>query len=112
MTDNELRVKVAELLGWTECATQSVDLNNGVSVQPMGLERTGDKYKQMLPDYPNDLNACHEMESSLNTTDLVELYCTLLFGYIDQKSKYQGWLTIHATAKQRCLAFVKTMEAK
>lgn len=82
MTDEELRIKVAELLG----------------VMPPSVACYG---MSEVPNYPADLNACHEMEKAL-LGDNWHDYAALL------KSTAQfRW---HATARQRCEAFVATME--
>lgn len=74
LSDDELRIKVAELLGWRFQKARgwalrlldwlhrdrgTVALPPGVSSQWRGISPRG------VPDYPNDLNACHEMEMAL-----------------------------------------------
>jgi len=62
-----------------------------------------------VPDYFNDLNACHEMEKVL--TDLqYKQYCKMLdeLGYDDRGVWYPN-RSRSATAEQRCEAFLMTL---
>jgi len=74
----------------------------GYTCSPDGLwwERpsTGGLAFRAPPDYLHDLNACHEMEGTLNVRELVR-YDTLM-----NENDY-CW---HATAAKRCEAFLKT----
>lgn len=105
LTDEEIRIKVAECHGF-------IDIRKGSnSILPHGslVLANGETFqKAPLPDYLNDLNACHDFEKGMNE-DQVEAYCVTLFHCVDKKSKEKGWLTIHATAEQRCKAFVLIM---
>lgn len=74
------------------------------------------RYPQTTPetsgpahDYLNDLNACHEMEKML-TKDQWQRYTSLLNS--DLRAAGQGIMQAicHATAAQRCEAFLKTLE--
>tara|TARA_R110000850_G_C9996151_1_gene468168 strand:+ start:7760 stop:8113 length:354 start_codon:yes stop_codon:yes gene_type:complete len=58
------------------------------------------------PDYLNDLNACHEMEMSLNKHLRYEFRRTLSSADNSGPSE----LLCHATAAQRCEAFLKTLD--
>jgi hypothetical protein len=56
-----------------------------------------------LPDYPNDLNAVHEAEKKLDVNPWQQ-YINLLPDIIED------WRSpIHATARQRCEALLKTV---
>jgi hypothetical protein len=68
-----------------------------------------DVFSERLPDYPNDLNAMHEAEKSLDKT-LTLFYC----GYLSSttgssKAPDFGWKNIHSTAAQKAEAFLKTI---
>ena len=58
------------------------------------------------PNYPGDLNACHEMEEAL-TDDQGILYGSIL-AHIRTRFTESKWMW-HATAPQRCEAFLKTI---
>lgn len=67
--------------------------------------------KSELPNYCNDLNAMHEAEKTLWPMEPIFLstYCELLM-----KSRYpsewgSAWGYIHATARQRAEAFLRTI---
>lgn len=57
--------------------------------------------RRPVPDYLNDLNACHEMEKIL--TDRI--------GYLQQLGlgRTVTWNLVNATAAQKCEAFLKTL---
>lgn len=61
---------------------------------------------QNLPDYLNDLNACHEMEKVL-TDDQLEDYADHLHKWVASGSI--GVAALRATAAQRCEAFLRTL---
>lgn len=92
LTDDELRVKVAVLCGREQ--------------RPDGYwypenSRVG---MQGIYDYPNDLNACHEMEKLLlHRNDWS--WCN----YDQKLSKMTSSWKWNATARQRCEAFVLTL---
>ncbi len=63
----------------------------------------GDINVSALKKYCNDLNAMHEAENIL-TREQIEVYCEHL------NPKYHGiWFGIHATARQRAEAFLRTI---
>lgn len=106
MTDTEIRTAIAEACGWSNTHT-------GYWTHPNQTAAFG---KECLPDYPNDLNAMHEAEHRL---------CKLEFGwrtYADALEDVVGvngsWaimdeadkrLVLHATARQRAKAFLRTI---
>lgn len=60
-TDEALRIAIAEACGWHHirpctCSEQS----------PRGVPSGSNINERHLPNYPSDLNACHEMEKVLN----------------------------------------------
>lgn len=103
----ELRVKVAELCGWTPASESRrwwlpPSFWNWIE---------GSRRQDGLPDFLNDLNACHEFEKiilaksdGVPRPDLWDKYIQYLGG------DWPSSMVTHATAEQRCLAFVKTME--
>lgn len=74
MTHGEMRIKIAEACGY-----DYGELNGRSHWDTPTGERVWDNY--YLPDYPNDLNACHEMEATLTREEqdkyANELYCLL-----------------------------------
>jgi hypothetical protein len=63
-----------------------------------------------LPDYGDDLNACHEMEKTLNAVQQIR-YAKLLHKPHDSQRHYlhAEFDVLHATAEQRCLAFLEVI---
>ena len=67
----------------------------------------GEKHRLRLPDYPADLNACHEMEEVLTHEQHID-YMEWL-GLCDDDHGHKVWAYVHATAPQRCKAFRRVM---
>jgi hypothetical protein len=93
MTPEAQRIAIAEACGWTD--TQIID----------------GKYGQTdVPDYLNDLNACHEMEKALTSGQRViyaDNLCIIWTGRDDRAVPI--WFWIKATASQRAEAFLRTI---
>jgi hypothetical protein len=122
MTNEKMRVKIAELMGWKACrrdlglaeriCTRPSDGFVGISPIVQKMEHGGDESKDfnywLLPNYPESLDACHEMEKGLETEDHRFAYtaklCTLTK---EHPPEARGlWRIAHATAAQRCIAFL------
>lgn len=56
-----------------------------------------------LPNYPEDLNACHEMENTLSVGQSL--------GFDQELIEICGKVDYHATALQRCEAFLRVHNA-
>lgn len=124
MTDEQLRVRVAELLGWRRSTWREQGYSRGADGE-VWLEKDSnicrplhaddDPFKYPFPDYPHDLNACHEMEKALlRTDDKGRVLGTKWYTYAHTLSSLVpfGQPIICATARQRCEAFVIAMEGK
>lgn len=64
---------------------------------------------EIIPDYLNDLNACHEMEKTL--TEKEELFYLMKLSAAMKENATIGWKaerTYRATAAQRCEAFLRS----
>lgn len=61
LTQEEKRIKIAEACGWVK----------GLNIYQEEVYRLGDssRYKDRLPDYFNDLDACREMKMALEDSD-------------------------------------------
>lgn len=101
MSPEAQRIAIAEVCGW-------VVLAPGRGRTPEG------KLGGVIPDYLNDLNACHEMETFLKTAGRVARYCDELNNVIRSKPQkrncYSGGWDWHATAAQRAEAFLRTLK--
>lgn len=104
LTDEEIRIKVAEAMGWK---VNPVVHNLGIHPQ---LQRG----HHILPDYPADLNACAEFEATLTEMEQTHYTAHLIAqcGDVARESRNLKFVRlfyqITATARQRCLAYLKT----
>lgn len=101
LTDELIRLRVAELLGWRRCENRK---NQGTWYGQRPPEYNG---WSLLPDYPNDLNACHEMEETLNESGQ-DRFTYLLSILVGEGNAGYRWRFARATARQRCEAFILT----
>ncbi len=110
MTDNEIRIAIAEKCGW-ERATNAYDMDG-----PM-FWKDGILFKSSgLPDYPNDLNAMHEAEkvfTNLYAQQYSLFLHKLVMGTMDNFD-IEGNCNlecvsrvVRATARQRAEAFLR-----
>jgi hypothetical protein len=110
MSETELAIKVAQLLGWRydKRGFATYDYWRWSHPKIKDARRWPD-----VPDYVFDLNACRDMEKALGNKSSV--------AGLARWSRYNDALAslckgsvfaCHATAKQKCKAFVKVMEAK
>lgn len=97
---NELDVEVAGLLG--------------LVIGPTGY----DQHSRKLCPYSSDLNACHQFEEGMKYKQLEEMHVHLAEitakdlngrGHLHRRHTAHDFLW-HATAEQRCRAFVAVME--
>lgn len=103
MTDQEMRIAIAEECGWKRCARNENQL-------PIWMHpKSGVMYwlsSPHFPDYLNDLNAMHEAEACLSTTQY-PIYLKNL-GFM-LNSLNHAWALCRATARQRAEAFLRTI---
>lgn len=102
MTTDEMRIAVAEHLGWD--ASEDVLTGSGMVQHPDG----GRVPRNLIPNFPEDLNAMAEAEKVLFGTlirgfNAAGIYWNVLTNVCKTK---QVW---HATAPQRAEAFLKTV---
>ncbi len=97
MTNEQMRVKIAESLGydigWGEMLTIEPDSDGDPSIVD----------HRPIPNYPEDLNACHAMEETLRGSVLRSYGRCLATVKGDHAADYD-W---HTTARQRCEAFLR-----
>ena len=121
MTDQEKRIKIAEVCGWREAFPQNKEPHpetkkGGILLPYRWInEKTGNR-QQHLPDYLNDLNAMHEAEKTLDANGLIcdrNIYShklrMLVHPATHMNDDWLGWCLLHATAAQRAEAFLKTL---
>ena len=89
MTNEQINISIAEACGWKR------DKRGLGWLSPHG-------YYAPEPDYCNDLNEMHEAEKMLNKEQWVS--------YGRELSRLGVFPMVHATAKQRAEAFLRTFE--
>lgn len=108
---NSLRVKVAELCGLTNVHPVIVK-NVAFDGDDRFCGITSDQ--GWIPDYLNDLNACAALERQLEPDQWPEYLRQLqLLTQSEHRFEVENrYCLVHATAEQRCRAFVAVMEGK
>jgi len=107
LSDEERRIRTAELCGWSDCYKQSDGLLCGIAP----LDPNGIRWDSQLPDYLTDLNAMHEAEKALDFDDATDAgalkyrYAANLYNMC-VPLEHQP---VRATARQRNTAFLMVM---
>jgi len=106
MTPDQQRIAIATFCGWTDFEW---------AVLLFGSYTKGDNIwrGKEVPNYPNDLNACQEMEKTL-TDRQHKAFRRHLFSDIESdhdagEGENDERYFVSATAAQRCEAFLKTL---
>jgi hypothetical protein len=114
MTADQQRIAIAEACGWT-------NFNSGTHKGAIqyGQPPNSPHNSWELPDYLNDLNACHEMEKLLDEGQkerfvfwLNHLHPFADIHYSERKRaiRLEVFSLVHATAAQRAKAFLLTLD--
>ena len=111
MSPLKQNVTIAEACGWTNVRETAFGL---LGCHPKAdLSVLSDEYlcARPIPDYLNDLNACHEFEKSLPSSLTQKYWWSLcdVTGLDQYEACRDPLLTVSATAAQRCEAFLKTI---
>jgi hypothetical protein len=104
MTNEQINFAIVEACGWTDISKYTQAVDGWYGYEP----ENGPHSK--IPDYCNDLNAMHEAEKVLTEHQWDE-YEKVLRLVCDGCSYYEGAgkELLHATAKQRAEAFLRTL---
>jgi hypothetical protein len=112
MSPDQQRTAIAKACEWTDIRRQRLYAGDQ---DLWGTKLTGgEKHRNRLPDYLNDLNACHEMEKVL-TFEQAEFFedelCDVAKTKNDVMENPAPWRfsVCHATASQRAEAFLRTL---
>jgi hypothetical protein len=107
LTDEEIRIKVAEAMGWTNIT--AFHFEDVVTGKPKILHKgdcpTLEIEDQWLPNYPESLNACAEFEATLTDHDTMRMHHNITKILRQMKDPRPAW---RSPAKVRCLAYLKT----
>ena len=112
LSDEELKVKVAELCGWGRRPSKHPQGTGGQWPWVNSAHECLCVYDDWnLPSYPRDLNAMHEAEKMIP-----DLKWDAYFGYVTQDGYWSSeasdasYALLTATARQRAEAFVLVMQ--
>ena len=116
MTDEQIRIAIADFCGLFRIEPLRRETRkgkqdpNGVILRYCSEHHGGAAIYSEIPDYLNDLNAMHEAEKTLYGDIEVFLNDPVVY---KRWQKYNDFLVsefgCHATARQRALAFIKTI---
>jgi len=106
MTEQKQNIAIAKSMGFIKAN----EVNECIETQcrwitPKGLP------KMSIPKYTTDLNACHEFEKTLGDDDIWRYRFNLakITGDNLAERPNRGFLSLHATAAQRCEAYLRTL---
>ena len=108
MTAEQQRIEIALACDWTDVRYES-NYFIGRSTPKSTLRGNNHKgNRREIPDYLNDLNACHEFEEKLialgpPALDTYEIFLSAICARAGNR-------IFRATAAQRCEAFLKTLD--
>lgn len=118
MDDNALRIAVARALGWAwyknpidENSTYLFDKDDRRCGywKKVDAPNVGDELYTKCPDYPRDIAAAYALEDALLEEKHAQ-YAIYLYDIILRKGVWWDWSMIHASADDRCRAWLLTME--
>lgn len=106
LSDEELRVRCAELCGWTQLNPGTWEHRDSrMSVWPFSS----------VPNYPADLNAMHEAEKTIeHLPDYLFRVREVVGPFPEAQSEWDDhWWSdvVLATARQRCIAFIAVKQS-
>lgn len=108
MTPEAQRIAIAEACGFTKVFVERRYRGFFKAIEQMVGEVATEKGVKPVPDYLSDLNACHAMEKVL-TDGQWQRYTSIVNSDFTQGSATIMKAICHATATQRCEAFLKTL---
>ena len=114
MTPEAMRIAIAEACGWTNCKPVGMGREKGIHPLNQKFGDVGYAYWN-IPLYDEDLNAIHEAEKTLTPVeaDQCDRHLERIMFRNDRDDNWVGGyrnVTVrkwHATAAQRCEAFLK-----
>lgn len=111
MSPQEINQAIAEACGWKGVSPCANSYDDGKHLR--GTDPEGEPLR-IVPNYYGDLNACREMEKFLVPWQW-RMYSDRLMASIEDSDPSLGgsniearYRTVHASAPQRCEAFLRT----
>lgn len=108
MTLEEQRIAIAEACGWKHWFDGVANRWKNEKA-PYGFQIHPGVKEEELPNYPEDLNAMHEAENTLNEEQQIKFCIELRKCAFGTRNQVQMFYAYHATAAQRCEAFLRTI---
>lgn len=108
MTDEQMKIAIAEACGIKVYRRGDILGWRNEAFEHHPCKGNGSE----LPDYLNDLNAMHEAEKALCSSDCAKYRDSLSQNtniFDDMVGACIDWRLVHATARQRAIAFIKTL---
>jgi hypothetical protein len=100
MTQKEQRIALAEWDGWMH-TSQEVWKTGGPHHMLGAMGQQSLKWVDYIPDYPNDLNAVHELEKKL-TPEQRQEYVKLLHPKYKISALLDDFEVAHSSSTKRC----------
>jgi len=112
MTPEQQRIAIARACGWTAEQDsngywRAVSHEHGKAVELWLSERN--VWSVGIPDYLNDLNAMHEAEKVLIDKGVNAWWAYVAFINRHNPTPFGSETAVHATAAQKCKAFLHTL---
>lgn len=112
MTDNEIRIAIAEACGWKP-EVRRAEIPEAEFVHEETFWIRGDETRRgpWLPDYCNDLNAMRDAIITLDSPQSTD-FLLLINSVVETPENEGRWHTFHtinATARQRAEAFLRAL---
>ena len=107
MTDQEINIAIAEACGW-----ESIWKDDRGNMRGFHMQHGADGNKRLVPFYITDLNAMHEAEKVLRemqTMTYIDRLGEIVSQGMGDGSYGEIWNMLHATARQRAEAFLRTL---
>lgn len=113
MTDNDIRIAIAEACGYEHCNHDTrLWKKGGRFYWITGGPFRGTSFAP-LPDYPNDLNACAEFWAKMDTAELQNRYIAALaevcWADEGRANNQVVFNQVTATARQHCETFLRAL---
>lgn len=109
LSDDELRIKVLELIGWTNFSRTGRRGEDGPQGALRGTSPDG-KPNRIAPNPVKNLNAIHDIIMSLpedgSRDDINLTLAQIVQVSFDYSDMYNLDLTINAGPRERCIAFI------
>jgi len=107
MTEEQMRIAIAEACGWTEIVHHKLHAGNE-GLLGTHIAADGVRDRDWVPDYLNDLNAMHEAEKVLVEKGVNSWWAYVALINRHNPTPFGLETAVQATARQRAEAFLKT----